>query len=100
MLKRTLVVVATLYIVAMGVRVYVRKYYVFLPGYVEWTLRHAASGLARARAEAPTHIFFMFVDHFEPDYDASRVDRWAARYRRLAANHHDIDGRSPQHTWY
>lgn len=83
-----------LYVGAFAVRIYVRKYYVFLPDYVRWTLTPAPV------AGGPTHIFFLFVDHFEPDRDAARVRAWARRYAALAARHHDSAGRVPQHTFF
>ena len=55
----------------------------------------------------PTHVVFLFVDHFEPmwhDADAdtqrARVARWGSDYRALADRHRDADGRPPQHTFF
>jgi len=42
----------------------------------------------------------LMADHFEPDYDAARMDEWARRYAALAARHRDSAGRPPQHTWF
>lgn len=81
-----------LYGVATLGRMYVRKYDVFLGDYVRWS-----PGVATDR---PIHVFFLFVDHFEPSYDEARVKRWSDRYRALAARHRDSDGRPPQHTWF
>jgi hypothetical protein len=69
-----------LYALAFSVRVYVRKYYVFLPDY----LRSVATGPS-AGGSAPTHVFVLFTDHFEPDYDEGRVNDWSHRYAALAA---------------
>src|SRR5437899_4742241 len=82
------------YVAAFGVRLYARGYTMFFRDYVRWlvTPAHASSG--------PTHVFVLFVDHFEPDYDAARVKRWRVRYEALAARHHDAVGRSPQHTLF
>lgn len=87
-------VLVALYLVASGFRVYTRKYYLFLADYVQWSLRVVPppAGL--------THVFFLFTDHFEPDYDGERTERWAARYTALAARHRDSAGRPPQHTWF
>jgi hypothetical protein len=49
---------------------------------------------------SPTHVFFLLTDHFEPDWDADRVENWAERYAKLAASHRDSRGRPPQHTWF
>src|SRR5262245_61692128 len=54
------------YVGATAFRVYVRNYYLFLPGYVRWELSNDPTP-----AGGPTHVFFLFTDHFEPDYDAA-----------------------------
>jgi hypothetical protein len=84
-----------LYALAFSVRVYVRKYYVFLPDY----LRSVATGPS-AGGSTPTHVFVLFADHFEPDYDEGRVNDWSRRYAALAARHRDSVGRPPQHTFF
>jgi hypothetical protein len=88
--------VAILYLAATAVRVYARKYYLFLPGYVGWV----AAAPTAALSGPPTHVFLLFVDHFEPDYDVARTRRWAERYAALASRHRDSTGRPPQHTWF
>ena len=86
------------YAMATAVRVYVRKHYIFLADYVGWEWGEA--GEATRASAGPTHVFLLFVDHFEPLYDAARVARWADRYRSLARGHADASGRAPQHTWF
>lgn len=49
--------------------------------------------------EGPLHIFFCFVDHFEPGQHNDRVTDWLERYRKQVVGHVDADGRKPQHTW-
>jgi hypothetical protein len=83
-----------LFVAAQAGRFYVRKYYLFLSDYVRWTL---TSGPAHA---GPTHIFFLYVDHFEPASNVARTERWAARYEKLARRHRDSEGRVPQRTWF
>jgi hypothetical protein len=85
----------SLYVAVTAVRIYERKYYVFLPDYVRWTFAPAAAGV-----RGPTHLFFLYVDHFEPAEDIARTRRWNARYAALADRHHDSTGRPPQHTWF
>jgi len=75
------------YLAATGARFYVRKYYIFTIDYVRWMLTPAEA------VHTPIDIFFLFTDHFEPNYDAQRVEQWAVRYRALASRHHDRDGR-------
>jgi hypothetical protein len=55
----------------------------------------------------PTHVFFCFVDHFEPLWDKAsrhqgleRVEHWFENYPRLADQFYDADGRTPQHTFF
>jgi hypothetical protein len=94
-IRLMLLALITLYSLAFGVRVYVRKYYFFLPDYARSVAtRPAASG------STPTHVFLLFTDHFEPDYDERRVNDWSRRYAALAARHRDSVGRPPQHTFF
>ena len=90
----TFVLAVALYAAATAGRVYLRKYYVFLPDYIRWSLTSSPV------AATPTHVFFLFVDHFEPLHRQDAVPRWSARYRALAARHRDSNGRPPQHTWF
>ena len=83
-----------LYGAATIARMYTRKYYVFLGDYLRWSWSPVVA------TDGPVHVFFSFVDHFEPSYDEARVQRWGRRYRLLAARHRDHDGRPPQHTWF
>ena len=83
------------YASAWAVRLYARKYYVFAESYLQWSMTAATPLSGR-----PTDIFFLFVDHFEPNYDVGLVREWTAKYRHLAQRHHDFDGRRLQHTWF
>src|SRR5262245_61997518 len=85
--------VLVLYVFGTAVRIYARKYYLFLPDYL-------VSATVAPNRSGTTHIFFLFTDHFEPNKDVARVERWAARYRALAARHHDSSGRPPQYTFF
>lgn len=87
--------IAILYVAATAARVYARKYYLFLPSYIAWSATAPV-----AAASTPTHVFLLFVDHFEPDYDLARTRRWAERYVALASRHRDSTGRPLQHTWF
>lgn len=76
-----------------------RNLHLWLPAYLLRPRRSAHAG--------PTHVMFMFVDHFEPmwhgadpDTQRMRVERWAREYRALAGRHRDADGRPPQHTFF
>jgi hypothetical protein len=91
-LAATALVVA--YVGATAVRVYVRKYYLFLPDYARWTVTPAE------QAAGPVHIFLLFADHFEPAGDVKMTQEWDRRYRELASRHRDADGRPPQHSWF
>jgi hypothetical protein len=83
-----------LYLGAWGYRIYTRKYYVWLPGYVSWLWSREQP------AAAPVHIFFVFVDHFEPGEDYAITERWLSEYPKVAEHHRDADGRPWQHTWF
>src|SRR4051812_13105193 len=87
-----------LYLAATAMRVYSRQYYIFLPDYLRTTLTQPGGGAHSATG--PTHIFFLFVDHFEPDWSLERTEQWAGRYRALAQRHLDSTGRPTQHTWF
>ena len=84
------------YVLLFAARVYARKYYVFLPAY----LHAAVLDLTAATPPRPTHVFVLFTDHFEPDYDVGKVQDWSRRYAALAARHRDSVGRPPQHTFF
>jgi hypothetical protein len=88
-----LITAVALYALAMATRIYARGYYIFLPDYVRWAMTPATV------PAGPTHVFFLFVDHFEPDWSVDRTEEWGTRYRALAARHRDSLGRPVQHTW-
>lgn len=50
-------------------------------------------------AAGPTHVLFLFTDHFEP-HDQATMDRWMKAYPELARKHRDGDGKMPQHSWF
>jgi hypothetical protein len=83
-----------LYLAAWAYRIYLRKYYVWLPGYWSWTRE------SEAPATGPVHLFFIYVDHFEPGPTYHFVQRWLDEYPKLAERHRDADGRPVQHTWF
>ena len=70
-----------------GDRIYTRKYYVWLPGYASWLWS------SERPAAAPIHIFFVFVDHFEPGENYGLSERWLNEYPKVAQRHRDADGR-------
>jgi hypothetical protein len=93
LLQFTLTIV-TLYAVATAGRVYLRQYYIFLPDYMRSVFRPVAA------VQGPTHVFFLFADHFEPLFNGERTRQWADRYRVMALQHRDSTGRPVQHTWF
>lgn len=61
----------------------------------------------RWRPKGEVHVYFAFVDHYEPyrggvepDKARSLVRRWREEYPRIASNHSDSDGNPPQHTFF
>ena len=95
MFRVLLVSLITLYAMAFTIRVVARKHYVFLADY----LRRAVTA-SPAASPGPTHVFLLFTDHFEPDYDPQRTEDWLRRYAALAARHRDSVGRPPQHGFF
>ena len=74
LLRRFLVLGLVLYLSAWAYRIVTRKYYIWLPGYVSWLLREEFH--QEKPAGAPVHLFFFFVDHFEPGQDGAMMERW------------------------
>src|SRR5664279_4305776 len=94
LLRRLILAGLVLYLSAWTFRIVTRKYYVWLPGYVSWLFHQEKS------AVAPVHIFFFFVDHFEPGENAAMMDQWVNDYPKIADRHRDSGGRPWQHTWF
>lgn len=70
-----------------------KNIHLWLPGYI-----------ARSRPRGVvSHVFFCFVDHFEPLWNGgdgdSRLRHWSEHYPKLA-RFRDADGRPPQHTFF
>ncbi len=93
-LKLVLFVSLALYVLAFGARVWARKFYIWLPGYVTWSIRDERA------SRGPVHVFFFYTDHFEPAAHSGRVQRWVEEYPKLADRHRDSRGRPLQHTWF
>jgi hypothetical protein len=94
LLKLAILAMAALFVAALGYRVVSRKYYVWLPGYIDWM------GHRETAAFGPVHIFFLYADHFEPGQNFAFVERWRKEYPILAQRHRDAGGRPVQHTWF
>ena len=72
----------------------------WLPAYFSW--QHEAFEQSQ-----PVHIYFCFVDHYEPLWKTQdeqlgleRVQRWISEYPRLADQFRDSEGRVPQHSFF
>ncbi len=59
------------------------------------------------KSNAKKNIFLCITDHFEPQFgkvdaakEKERVDIWAEKYRKFAAQFKDSFGRAPQHSWF
>jgi hypothetical protein len=94
LVRRILLLGLVLYLGAWAYRITTRKYYIWLPGYVSWLWNEEKP------AGAPVHVFFFFVDHFEPGENAAMMDRWVSEYPKIADRHRDSAGRPWQHTWF
>lgn len=95
-LGRVMFASALIYSAAFAVRVVTRGYYVFLPNYLAQTV----GSITSPAVAGPTHVFLLFTDHFEPDYEEGWVAAWLSRYVAMAKMHRDADGRAPQHTFF
>jgi len=93
-LRRLVILGLVLYLGAWAYRIYSRKYYVWLPGYLSWMTHQEPP------AAGCVHVFFLFVDHFEPGDNYAMTERWLNEYPKIARRHRDADGRPWQHTWF
>jgi hypothetical protein len=83
------------YLGAWTYRIYTKRYFFWLPGYLKWALTRSE------QARGPVHVFFLFADHFEPGTEKYRiVQRWLDDYPAMARRHCDSTGRPVQHTWF
>ncbi len=48
----------------------------------------------------PVDIMLLFVDHFEMNGHADRLDAWNVRYPKIASKHKDFDGQHPKHSFF
>ena len=72
---------------------------IWLPGYL--------ASRKRGDFGSPPHVFFCFVDHYEPlwakptlETARARTRHWRENYPKFANQFHDVDGRPPQHTFF
>ncbi len=73
-----------------------------------WIIPYFKESLSKTSClNKPQHILFCYVDHYEPmwrspsiEVERARVDRWVSDYPKLCKEHHDADGRYPQHTFF
>ena len=75
-----------------------KNVHLWLPGYLQRRVPPSVT---------PTHVFFCFVDHYEPLWNKAsrhqgleRVEHWFENYPRMAKQFRDADGRPPQHTFF
>lgn len=71
----------------------------WLPGYL--------ASRKRGELVSPTHLFFCFCDHYEPQWHnptlevaRGRVKHWLENYPKFAGQFRDVDGKHPQHTFF
>ena len=72
---------------------------IWLPGYL--------ASRKRGDFVSPPHVFFCFVDHYEPlwakptlEIARARTRSWRENYPKFANQFHDVDGRPPQHSFF
>lgn len=76
-----------------------KNIHLWLPGYL--------ASRPRGDLVSRSHVFFCFVDHYEPLWQGAslatardRVRFWRENYPRFADRFRDADGRPPQHTFF
>jgi hypothetical protein len=94
LLRRAILLGLLCYAGAWGYRIYLKKYYTWLPAYIVWALTPSEA------AGGPTHIFLLCTDHYEPGRYYGHVERWVNEYPAFANQHRDANGRPVQHTWF
>ena len=72
---------------------------IWLPGYL--------ASRKRGAFVSPPHVFFCFVDHYEPlwakptlETARARTRHWRENYPKFASQFRDVDSRPPQHTFF
>ena len=83
-----------------------KNVHIWLPTYL-WQILSRPVKKAIVGCSQPVHIYFCFVDHFEPKWkkpskeiERQRVDIWCEKYPNLARKHKDSEGKYPQHTFF
>jgi hypothetical protein len=74
----------------------------WIGSFLAWQLRRAFRPSVK-----PKHVYFCFVDHYEPyggtdnkERAHRRIENWIRSYRSVAGRHTDSDGRHPQHSFF
>ncbi len=77
------------------------------PWFFEYFRYKLAHPKLQAQTGEPTHVMFLFVDHFEPKEDTrdlarqqARMQSWYEKYPEMARRHRDADGCHPKHGWF
>lgn len=72
-----------------------------------WVPAYLCAPRSSPEVGKPIDVCFLFVDHFEPEWNRAsaqvqvpRVVRWEELYSQAIKGHADSDGRPPQHTWF
>jgi len=87
-------------------KIYQKRADIWLPAYLRSCLFPARNSRNKVKSKL-THVFFLFVDHFEPGNGGAdakemqrRCDAWMLGYPKMAQKFTDADGKHPQHTWF
>jgi len=74
-----------------------------------WILPYIRQRIQQRRnvTSGDTHVYFCFVDHYEPymlnnddEIAAQRVDDWVEQYPKVADKHEDSFGQKPRHSFF
>ncbi len=52
------------------------------------------------KTDEPIDLMLLFVDHFELNGHADRLEAWEVRYPEIAKRHQDSDGQHPKHSFF
>jgi len=73
----------------------------------KWLPTYLNNLTRKTRIKKDTHILFLFVDHFEPNFkhgdkkiEDQGIDKWINSYKKLCSKYKDSDGYCPQHSWF
>ena len=87
-------ILSALFIVLVAVYVKKKRINVWLSSYLKRLFQKVDTG------NEVVDIMLLFVDHFEMNGHADRLEAWDVRYPAIASKHTDSDGQHPKHSFF